>query len=78
MLILSLKKVILGRKARDFDWTHQSISDGHQFVSNDKTTVHLGGTALHNFRYVDSIVTGYMLIANTAGDTETEALVSLD
>lgn len=58
--------------------THQSIPDGHQFVPNDKTAIHLCGTALHNFRYVDPIVARYMLIADTTGDTETESLVTLN
>lgn len=59
-------------------FTYQSVSDGHQFVANDKTTVYLSGSAIHDFGYVNPIVTWYMLIADTAGNAEAEALVTLD
>lgn len=59
-------------------FTYQSVPDGYQFIADDEATVHLGGPAVHDFGHVDSIVTWYMLIADTAGDAEAKAFVTLD
>lgn len=59
-------------------FTYQSVPDGHQFVTNDETTVYLSGSAIHDFGDVNPIVTRYMLIADTAGNAEAKALVTLD
>lgn len=61
-----------------YSHTHQSVPDGHQLVTDDQATVDLGCPTVHDFGHVNSIVTRYMLIADTAGDAEAEALVSLD
>lgn len=58
--------------------TYQSVPDGHQFVTDNEATVHLSCSTVHNFGHVDAIVARYMLIADTAGDAEAEALVTLD
>lgn len=59
-------------------FTHRSVPDRHQFVTDDQATVDLSSTTVHDFGHVNSIVTRYMLIADTAGDAEPEALVTLD
>lgn len=59
-------------------FTYQSVSNGYQFIANDETTIHLCRPAVHDFGHVDSIVTWYMLIADTTGDAEAKTLVTLD
>jgi len=59
-------------------FTYLSVPDGYQFITDDEATVHLGGPAVHDFGHVDSIVTWYMLIADTTGDTEAKSLVTLN
>lgn len=66
-------------RSKLFDrFTHQSVPDGHQFVTDNETTVYLSSTAVHDFGYINPIVARYMLIADTAGNAEAEALVTLD
>jgi len=58
--------------------TYQSVPDGYQFIADDEATIHLGSTTVHDFGHVDSIVTWYMLIADTTGDAEAKTLVTLN
>lgn len=52
--------------------------NGDQFVANREPPVDTGGSALHDFRHVDSVVAGNVLVANAAGDRETKTFGPLD
>lgn len=49
--------------------THRS-AHGHKFVTNEKPSVDLGSTPVHDFGDVDAIIAGYVLVSDTAGDAE--------
>lgn len=57
--------------------TYHGVPDGNQLVADEQPTVDLGGAAVHHLGDVDAVVARDVLIANAAGDAETEALVTL-
>lgn len=48
----------------------------NEFIANDQASIDIGRTAVHHFRYVDSIVAGNMLITDTAGYRKTQSFAT--
>ena len=54
------------------------IFDGHKAISHGNSSVGSCGTPVHDFSDVDAVIPRNVLVSNTAGNREPEALRSLE
>jgi len=56
--------------------TDGQVADEDEFVANSEPPVNLCRSTVHDFRYVDAVITGDVLIARSARNAETEPFIA--
>jgi len=57
--------------------TYRGIPNCNELVADQEAAVQLCCSAVHDLRHVDSIVSGYVLVAYAPGDAEAQAFAAL-
>ena len=56
--------------------TYGQVANDDELISDGQASVHLGGSSVHDFRNVDAIIAGDVLVSGAASNAEAQPLVS--